>query len=98
MRYSDKDPREILPLGIDLASLLATGDSVIAVSASLAVITGTDEAPEDMLLNAAAIVGTTVQQWIQGGVTGVRYRLTFVADTEIGKRLVESGELAVRAH
>jgi hypothetical protein len=95
MRWSDKDPREILPLGIDLAPLLATGDSLIAAEATIAVALGTDPNAASMLLSACEIVGTTVQQWLQGGVSGCRYQLTFQADTDVGKRIIETAELAV---
>ena len=95
MRWSPKDPREILPLGIDLARLLATDETLIAVSSAIRVLSGTDADPSVMLLDAPTIVGTTVQQWIEGGIDGCDYRLAFTADSSIGKRIVEAGDLLI---
>jgi len=93
--WSSKAPTEILPLGIDLAPLLTTEETLIAVAAAIRVLSGTDADPSAMLLDAPAVVGTTVQQWIEGGVDGCTYRLAFTADTSLGKRLVEAGDLRV---
>jgi hypothetical protein len=91
MRWSDKDPAEIVSLGVDMALLLADGETITAVSSALTVASGIDATPSALLLSTPAIVGTTVQQWVRDGVDGVLYRLSFTVDTSIGKRLVESG-------
>jgi hypothetical protein len=93
--YSPKAPTEILPLGVDLTPLLATGEALLVVAASLAVIRGTDPAPADMLLGSATIAGAVAQQWVQGGVDGCRYQLRFDVDTDVGKHLLEVGEFEV---
>jgi hypothetical protein len=93
--WSPKDPDEILPLGIDLEPLLASGETLLVVASAMRVERGTDATPSAMLLGSPTIVGTTVQQWVQGGVLGVSYRLAFTADTSLGKRIVESGGLRV---
>jgi hypothetical protein len=97
VNWSDKDPDEILPLGIDLEPLLTEGETLIAVSSAIRVVQGVDAAPSALLLGSPTIVGTTVQQWIQAGVLGVVYRLSFTSDTSIGKRLVEAGDLRIVA-
>ncbi|MCU0889076.1 MAG: hypothetical protein MUC64_13885 [Rubritepida sp.] len=97
MRWSDKDPAEIVPVGFELADALASGEAPIAVSAAVTLIAGTDPAPSDLLLGSAAIVATSVQQWLTGGVDGCDYRVTFTTDTDGGKRLVEAGVVRCRA-
>lgn len=97
MRWSDKDPDEIVPVGFDHVDALADGEALIAVSCAVTLIKGTDPAPADILLGSAAIVGTSVQQWVTGGVDGCEYRVSFTTDTDGGKRLVEAAILRVRA-
>lgn len=97
MRFSNKDPRGILPLGIDYADLLDEGETIVSASAEIALLSGTDADPAAMLLGSAVVDGSVVGQWVQGGVAGCTYRLTFIADTSATKRLVEAGDLLVVA-
>lgn len=95
--WDDKDPREILPLGFDLFDLLAMGESVIAAEPSIEVVAGTDESPAAMLLGASEIDGRQVGQWIQGGVAGAAYLISIQIDTSLGKRLICTAGLRIRA-
>lgn len=97
MRWSDKDPDEIVPIGFELADALASGEGLIAASAAVTLIKGTDPTPPALLLGAASIVGTSVQQWITGGVDGCDYRVAFTVDSDGGKRLKEAAIVRVRA-
>lgn len=95
MRWSNKDPAEILPVGFELSAALSTGEALIAVACTVSVASGTDATPEAILLGDPAIVGTSVQQWIQAGVDGADYQLRFTVDTDGGKRLVEASRVLV---
>lgn len=97
MKWSHKFPAEILPLGVECSDLLADGETIIAVSAAISVVTGADVSVSAMLLGSAEIVGTSVQQWIVAGVDGAVYTLLFTLDTSLGKRLVVGGLIPVVA-
>jgi hypothetical protein len=95
MRWSNKDPAEILQLGIDMAAL-GGGATLLVAAAAITVLRGDDPAASAMLLGAPEIAGTVVRQWIQAGVAGCEYRLTFLVDFDNGMRLAEAGSFACR--
>lgn len=94
-RWDPKYPQEVIPLGVDFVDLLSATDSLTAASTGITVVSGEDADPGSMLVGTPEISGTTVQQWVQGGVSGCSYRLVFTVDSQVGKRLVESGRVDV---
>lgn len=95
--WDDKDPREILPLGVDLRDVLAAGEIPIAAESSVELIAGTDATPSAILLGSPEIDGQSVYQWAQSGVLDATYGVALTIDTSTGKRLVFVGGLRVRS-
>jgi hypothetical protein len=96
LHWSEKDPQEIVTIGFELADILDTGETLLAVSVAAAVVSGTDPTPSAILFGAAEIDGSIVRQAVQAGVDATRYRLSFTIDTSLGNRYVEPAMLDVR--
>lgn len=96
MRWSDKDPQEIVTLGWDFSALLEDAETLMTATASVTVVEGTDATPSAILFGAPEIGGVTVRHAIQAGVAGVLYRIAAVVDTSLGNRYLEVGLLRVR--
>ena len=91
-----KGPTEVVPLSFDFTADIATGATVQVVSVTVAVVSGSDASPGNLLQGAAIATGATVTQWITGGVDGVRYKILCTVDASDGQRLVLAAELNVR--
>jgi len=83
------DPLERVPLSIDFAAQLPTGDSLAAViSVSLAAFEGTDGAAAALLSGSGTVSGTKVSQFAgPGWIAGVVYRFSVTATTTSGATL-----------
>jgi hypothetical protein len=90
-----KQPREIVLKGIDFtgSGRLADGDN-IKLSGSSVVITDPDgdDVTSTMLVTgtlAVSVVDQTISAFIQGGTSGLEYKVTFLAATDLGELLEE---------
>ena len=83
-----KQPSETKEYAIDFANLLATGDSLAAVTS----VTGT---PSGLTITGESIVGTTVAFTVAGGADGVTYTIEVIATTTNGETLEGDGYLVV---
>ena len=71
----------------DFISQLASGETISSAATTAVVYSGTDATPSTILSGAASISGTQVTQTLTGGVAGVTYMLTVVANTSTGQSL-----------
>jgi hypothetical protein len=96
MEFSSKLPGETEFLGFNFQPRLANGGGAIqSVTFAVAVLTGTDPAPNAMKIGAPLIQGFIVKQLVGGGVSGVLYRITATVVTTTGQTLIESASLRV---
>lgn len=90
-----KDATEIFVVGFDFASELA-GSTINTATMAVLLHEGTDPDPGVMLVGALSIVGSTVLQLVQGGITGNTYRLRCVATLANGQRRALAAALQIR--
>jgi hypothetical protein len=90
-----KDPEETIFYGTDFSPLVATSETISSASVSIRTISGTDDAPEAMLVDSPVIDGATVAHKITGGVAGCAYLLAFSVVTSRGQTFIESAPLKV---
>lgn len=93
MQFTDKDPSEIVRLGIDFANLLDTGETISTATVTVRTAQGVDAAA--MKSGAADISGTVVRQLITGGTAGMSYKVGFTITTSAGQTLIEGADLRV---
>jgi hypothetical protein len=93
MNFTDKDPSEVVRLGVDFANLLDTGETIIGATVTVRSASGVAQAA--MLSGDDEIDGSIVRQLITGGVTGTTYKVSFVITTSAGQTLVEGANLRV---
>ena len=82
-----KQPAETMDYDISFAEFFADGDTLVTV--------GDPAVPEPLdvvisppgLLKGPTFVlnGTTIKQWLYGGVNGVRYKITITATSNSGR-------------
>lgn len=75
---------ETIVLTYDFLGHMPLGDVLSSPSVSVSIRSGLDNAPEDILLGAASIVGSKVVQTVTQGMAGVTYLLTFSANGTTG--------------
>jgi hypothetical protein len=93
-----KDPAEKVALVFDFSAGVADGtESITTVTRTVTVAAGTDTSPSSILNGLASIVGETVVQPVQAGVSGNDYQIKVVASTtNPNKVLALSAILPVR--
>jgi hypothetical protein len=82
--FSTRHPSESYPLGLDFAALLSTGETVTSGTVTASVVEGTDASVATRFTGAVAIDGAIVKRRFTGGVAGVLYLVTAVAQTDAG--------------
>ena len=93
MQFTDKDPSEVVRLGVDFANLLDTGESISTATVSVRTAQGVDAAA--MISGSEDIDGSVVRQLITGGTAGMAYRVGFTITTSTGQTLIEGADLRV---
>ena len=74
MNIFEKQPSEIIPISMDFANLLDTGETITTLD-----VTITDSEDTDLtstLLVGSAIVGSIAKVTVQSGTDGERYKIT----------------------
>lgn len=82
MEYSDKKIGETISVGIDFIRLLVGGETIVSSVVSASVLSGSDSAPEGLVSGASSVDGSTVWQYLHGGIPGVYYTLEFTVITD----------------
>jgi len=83
-RYTvDFTDRLVSLTGVTADPLFFFFETLSTASVTIAVYSGTDASPANMLLGSPTITGNTITQNVQGGVVGVTYELTFTATTSL---------------
>lgn len=92
-----KQPAESLDYDIDYSKFLADGDTLLStgnppVPSPLDV----SVSPEGLTLGPTFVVdsGLTIKQWVSGGVSGYRYKVTITATSNAGR--VIQNEFVIR--
>jgi hypothetical protein len=92
-----KAPAETIDVVFDFTSVMFFGDVIEAASAVMSVDTGTDPAPENMLVGTPTFTDRTTTQTVEGGITGNVYRLAVSVRTVAGCIYVIEGVIYVNA-
>jgi hypothetical protein len=93
MKFTAKDPAEIINLTFDFGALSGTVSNPVM---GIVVESGNiDNTPSAMLSGSAQISGAVVTQKIIGGQAGTTYKLRCQIDTPTGARYVLTGSLPV---
>lgn len=84
----EKRPAEAVTVTFRFARELPAGVSLEpGATVMLAVRKGTDVSPQAMLAGAPAVAGTDVLARVMGGMDGVQYLVSCIAETSNGDRL-----------
>ena len=89
-----------VPLSIDFASIIPTGDALASsgASASIGVYSGADPNAANLAWGVPAVAGSIVTQWVgPGWVPGVIYRVTLTVETGEGATLTLYGHIECKA-
>jgi hypothetical protein len=84
-----KQPAESRLFSMDFSPLMATGETISAVSSCTALPTG-------LTISGAATSGQVATARIAAGTAGTKYKVTFVVTTSAGNTLEAEGVLQVR--
>ena len=109
--FDTKYVGEHLNMACSFSARMANDDTIATCTVTIAVVSGVDASPDDMLngsavLNSASFafggvitrVGQAVIQNVEGGVDGVVYELAYTATTTAsGETLIEKVQLPVAA-
>lgn len=80
-------PTEVLDYTVDFASLLDDGESIATPYDANVTVT----VPDGLTLEDTVVVGgTAVTAWISGGAEGMRYVVTYTADTDANRTFTQS--------
>ena len=91
-----KDPGEAFACAFDFALELIEGETLSGTpTVTVALITGTDAAPDSLKSGAPTIDGGRVLQRLVGGAAGATYSLTCLAQTSEGNTLARAAILPV---
>lgn len=93
MPFTDKDPSEVVRLGVDFSNLLATGETISTTAVSIRTAAGVSQ--PSMLSGSPTDSSGIVRQLITGGVAGTSYKLSFTITTSTGQTLIEGADLRV---
>jgi len=93
MPFTDKDPSEVVRLGVDFSNLLDTAETISTTAVSIRTTAGVAQAA--MLSGSPTSSAGIVRQLITGGVAGTSYKLSFTITTSTGQTLIEGADLRV---
>lgn len=91
-----KQPAETLDFDIDFSEFLSDGDSLVSVGnppapSPLDVVVS----PPGLDLGPTVVInGNTIKQWVSGGLSGQKYKITLTATSNAGR--VKQVEFTVR--
>lgn len=85
----------ILNPEFDFISVLEPSETISSATVTASVYTGYDSNPSAILSGAPIVSGTTVKQYVTGGVTGTIYGITCTIRTSLGETMTQSGFLAI---
>ena len=86
---------EVVGYPVDFISSLGVAETISSATVTASVYSGVDPNPQFIVLGAATITGTIVQQGITGGVLGTIYELLYAATTSLNQLIEISAFLAV---
>lgn len=94
---NEKAPADDRVYTIDFVNVLASGDSLVSVTAFTQTVNAnlSGGTPANLTLGSPSIIGTVVSIEISGGTADVDYLLTATVLTELGATLVGSAILRV---
>jgi hypothetical protein len=93
MNFTDKDPSEVVRLGVDFTNLLDTDETILTATVTVRTTSGVDQ--PTMVSGNEDIASPIVRQLITGGTAGTTYKVSFVVTTTSGQTLVEGANLRV---
>jgi len=93
MPFTDKDPSEVVRLGVDFSNLLDTGETISTATVSIRNAAGVAQAA--MLSGSPTNSSGIVRQLITGGTAGMAYKISFTITTSTGQTLIEGADLRV---
>ena len=90
-----KQPAEIIPVSVDFENVLETEEiisslSAIAYDSAGLVVTST-------IINATSIVSPKCYVTVKSGISGAKYKITFIATTNLGNVYEEDVFMSVKA-
>jgi hypothetical protein len=82
----EKQPAEIIPVGVDFRKNLSVGEALTMGSCSSVVYNeGGEDVSDDLIVeNSLSISGTVLSVKVTGGLSGVRYKLSIRGGTTLG--------------
>lgn len=93
MSFPPIDPEEIKVAEMDFSPDLPAGVTLGSVVMSVAVLSGADPLPSNVILGVPLIVGGTVKTRLKGQVNGVVYEVRAVATDSAGNKHVMAKRL-----
>lgn len=96
--YGSKSPGStmISKPPFNFVSYMDPNDTIISAVVNASVFSGTDPSPGSIISGSPVISGTTVAQAFTGGVVGVIYEITCLANISNGETFTQSGFLAIK--
>lgn len=93
----DKQPADALDYDIDFSAILDDGDT-LASTGTPAVPTplSVTVSPSGLTISPTFVInsGKTIKQWVSGGLSGIKYKITLTATTNAGR--IKQVEFVVR--
>lgn len=93
--HRSKYINETVSIVLDFADLLEDGEGISGVSVSVAVFTGIDDNPANILYGVPSISGTKVDQKVRLGLSGVIYTITYNVVGTIASEVEKEVMLAI---
>ena len=78
-----KQPREVKDYDITYTDWLVDGDTLFEITAEVECLTGNDTS---LVVDKTEFTADRAKFWLSGGASGNRYKLTALADTNLGRR------------
>jgi hypothetical protein len=72
-----KQPNDVLDYDIEYADFLSEGDSLASAIATVS--------PSGLIVHTPLVVGTTIKLWVEGGTSGVKYKITVKTVTTLSR-------------
>lgn len=79
---------ETVTISVDFISKIPSGQTLSTATTTIAVWAGTDANPAGVLSGGTTVSGTTANQNVTNGVSGVIYQLTFTGVTSASLSLI----------
>ena len=96
LKFSVKDPDEVLVLSFDFANLLDQGETITAAVFDATDLTDGSDATATLIDGAAEISGSIVEQLVHAGDVGHSYLIRSQVTTSEDRVLVGSATLPVK--